>query len=122
MQFTIYRYYFQLLATEVLIAKGFYGIISHFGWKRVSIIAQDENLFTAVRIYVAIFASICALCEMNIINVAASILRICVDQSKCIKRMFSFHILVYTHCLFGIIFYSLSICHNYSFHTLVFIL
>jgi hypothetical protein len=42
-----FRYYFQLLATEVLIAQGFFGIISHFGWKRVSIIAQDENLFTA---------------------------------------------------------------------------
>ena len=43
------RYYFQLLATEVRIAQGFFGIISHFGWKRVRIISQDENLFTAVR-------------------------------------------------------------------------
>jgi ABC-type branched-subunit amino acid transport system substrate-binding protein len=41
-----YRYYFQTLATEVLIAQGFYGIIQHFGWKRVGIISQDENLFT----------------------------------------------------------------------------
>ena len=43
------RYYFQLLETEVLIARGFFGIISHFGWKRVRIIIQDESLFTAVR-------------------------------------------------------------------------
>ena len=42
------RYYFQMLATEVLIAQGFYGIIQHFGWKRVGIISQDENLFTQV--------------------------------------------------------------------------
>jgi gamma-aminobutyric acid type B receptor len=41
-----YRYYFQMLATEVLIAQGFYGIIQNFGWKRVGIISQDENLFT----------------------------------------------------------------------------
>jgi gamma-aminobutyric acid type B receptor len=42
-----FRYYFQLVATEVLIAQGFYGIIKKFGWKRVGVIVQDENLFTA---------------------------------------------------------------------------
>ena len=43
------RYYFQLLETEVLIAQGFFGIISHFGWRKIKIIAQDESVFTAVR-------------------------------------------------------------------------
>ena len=43
-----YRYYFQLLATNVLPAHGFYGIIQHFGWKRIGLIVQDEKLYTAV--------------------------------------------------------------------------
>ena len=42
------RYYFQMLATEVLIAGGFYGIIRNFQWKRVGVISQNENLFTEV--------------------------------------------------------------------------
>ena len=49
------RYYFQLLATEVLNAQGFYGIIRHFGWRKVGVIVQDENLFTAVRIELCIY-------------------------------------------------------------------
>lgn len=42
------RYYFQLLADEVGMARGFLGIIRRFGWKRVGIITQNENLFTVV--------------------------------------------------------------------------
>ena len=42
------RYYFQLVATDVLGAHGFFGIIQHFGWKKVRLVAQDENIFTAV--------------------------------------------------------------------------
>ena len=38
-----------LLETEEIIAQGFLGIIEYFEWKRVSIIVQDETLFTAVR-------------------------------------------------------------------------
>ena len=44
-----FRYYFQLLETEVLVAKGFLGIINYFKWKRIRIIAQDESVFIAVR-------------------------------------------------------------------------
>ena len=58
---TVYspRYYFQLVATEVLIAQGFYGIIKKFGWRRVGIIVQDENLFTAVRIQLYVQKCMC---------------------------------------------------------------
>jgi gamma-aminobutyric acid type B receptor len=41
------RYYFQLLAEEVGMARGFLGLIRRFGWRRVGIITQNENLFTA---------------------------------------------------------------------------
>ena len=30
-------------------ARGFLGLIRTFGWKRVAIITQNENLFTVVR-------------------------------------------------------------------------
>ena len=50
MQFSLYyRYYFQLLAAESQIAQGFFKIITHYGWKRISLIIQNENLFTVVR-------------------------------------------------------------------------
>ncbi|CAI8020636.1 Gamma-aminobutyric acid type B receptor subunit 1 [Geodia barretti] len=42
-----FRYYFQLLSTDAPIAYGFYSIIQYFGWKRVGIITQGENLFIA---------------------------------------------------------------------------
>ncbi|CAI8012114.1 Gamma-aminobutyric acid type B receptor subunit 1 [Geodia barretti] len=41
-----FRYYFQLLAAESQIAQGFFKIITHYGWKRISLIIQNENLFT----------------------------------------------------------------------------
>ena len=44
----MHRYYFQLLASEDESANGFYKIISNFGWRRVGIITQNENLFTKV--------------------------------------------------------------------------
>ena len=43
------RYLFMLLETEEIIAQGFLGIIEYFEWKRVSIVVQDETVFTAVR-------------------------------------------------------------------------
>ncbi|CAI7989811.1 Gamma-aminobutyric acid type B receptor subunit 1, partial [Geodia barretti] len=42
-----FRYYFQLVATNLLGAHGFFGIIQHFGWRKVRLVAQDENVFTA---------------------------------------------------------------------------
>ncbi|CAI8039799.1 Gamma-aminobutyric acid type B receptor subunit 1 [Geodia barretti] len=42
-----FRYYFQLVATDVLGAHGFFGIIQHFGWRKVRLVVQDENIFTA---------------------------------------------------------------------------
>ena len=42
------RYYFQLVATNLLGAHGFFGIIQHFGWRKLRLVAQDENVFTAV--------------------------------------------------------------------------
>ena len=43
-----FRYYFQMLATERVLAYGYFGVIREFGWKRVVILEQDENLFTVV--------------------------------------------------------------------------
>ena len=40
--------HFGILATEADLAFGFYSIIRHFKWKRVTILLQEENLFTAV--------------------------------------------------------------------------
>ena len=42
------RYYFQLLSPEAPGAYGFYSIIKYFGWRKVGIITQGENLFIAV--------------------------------------------------------------------------
>ena len=41
--------YFQLLAPDAELANGFLAIIKHFGWRRVALIVQDENLMTVVR-------------------------------------------------------------------------
>ena len=43
-------YYFQLLANEAGMARGFLGLMKRFQWKRVGIITQNENLFTTVRL------------------------------------------------------------------------
>ena len=51
-------YYFQLLAAEAEIARGFLGIIRTFHWQRVAIITQNENLFTVVcvcRLVITVF-------------------------------------------------------------------
>lgn len=40
--------YFQLLAPDAYLADGFLAIIKNFGWQRVAIILQDENLWTVV--------------------------------------------------------------------------
>ena len=42
------RYYFQLLASNVLVVHGFFGMIKYFGWKRVRLIAQDEEIYASV--------------------------------------------------------------------------
>ncbi|CAI8034611.1 Gamma-aminobutyric acid type B receptor subunit 2, partial [Geodia barretti] len=42
-----YRYYFQLLASNVLVVHGFFGMIKYFGWKRVRLIAQDEEIYAS---------------------------------------------------------------------------
>ena len=44
-----FRYYFQLLPTEASIAPAYFGVIRYYGWKRVGLIVQNENLFTVVR-------------------------------------------------------------------------
>lgn len=44
-----FRYYYQLSAVATVLADGFLGIIRYFGWKRVAIITQNENVFTVVR-------------------------------------------------------------------------
>jgi gamma-aminobutyric acid type B receptor len=43
---TLFPRYFQLLTTDASQAAAFFSIIQHYGWKRVALIVQDENLFT----------------------------------------------------------------------------
>ena len=43
-----FRYYFQLLPTAPSIAPAFFGVIQQYGWRRVGLIVQNENLFTVV--------------------------------------------------------------------------
>ena len=45
--------YFQLLATMEKTAIGYFGVIRKFGWRRIALIVQDENLWTAVCIIIA---------------------------------------------------------------------
>ena len=44
----VFRFYFQLLPPDDDLAIGFFTIIRRYGWKRVAIIQQDENIFTLV--------------------------------------------------------------------------
>ena len=44
----IYRRYFQLLPPEFETAVGFYEIIAHYGWKKIGVVLEDEDLFTKV--------------------------------------------------------------------------
>ena len=34
----------------MLVVHGFFGIIQHFGWKRVRLIAQDEEIYATVSV------------------------------------------------------------------------
>ena len=43
-----FQRYFQLLPSEDTISPSYYSVIKAFGWKKVSIIEQNENLFTVV--------------------------------------------------------------------------
>ena len=43
-----YPDYFQLLAPDAGLANGFLAIVKQFGWKRVALIIQEENLLTVV--------------------------------------------------------------------------
>ena len=45
--------YFQLLAPDSELAGGFFAIIKNFGWKRVALIVQEENLLTVVSVMLA---------------------------------------------------------------------
>ncbi len=44
-----FRRYFQLLQTMVDIADIYKGLIDHYEWKYVSLVVQNENLYTVVR-------------------------------------------------------------------------
>ena len=43
-----YPSYFQVLSPDVNLADGFLAIIQQFGWRKVGLIVQDENLLTVV--------------------------------------------------------------------------
>ena len=43
-----YPYYFQLLPSEVNLARVFYSIIKEYGWRRVALIVQNEHRYRTV--------------------------------------------------------------------------
>ena len=43
-----YPFYFQLLSTEETLAFAYYGAIKEYGWRKLALIVQNENLFTVV--------------------------------------------------------------------------
>ena len=43
-----YPFYFQLLSTAEMQAFAYYGVITEYGWRRLALIVQNENLFTVV--------------------------------------------------------------------------
>lgn len=43
-----FTHYFQVSASDIIFAPGFFGIITKFGWQRVGILTQEEDLFTVV--------------------------------------------------------------------------
>ena len=43
-----FRKYFQLIPTDLELVPAFFGIMQFFGWNRVVIIQQEENLFALV--------------------------------------------------------------------------
>ena len=43
-----FPYYFQLLPSEVNLARVFYSIIEEYGWRRVALIVQNEQRYRAV--------------------------------------------------------------------------
>ena len=43
-----YPYYFQLLPSEINLARVFYSIIREYGWRRVALIVQNEYRYKAV--------------------------------------------------------------------------
>lgn len=45
-----FRRYFQLLQTMVDIADIYEGLINHYGWEYVSLVVQNENLYTVVSV------------------------------------------------------------------------
>ena len=44
----VYHHYFQIIPSKLGQVIGFYNIITHYGWTRVGIIVEDEDLFTEV--------------------------------------------------------------------------
>ena len=47
-----FPYYFQLLPSEINLARVFYSIIQEYGWRRVALIVQNELRFKVVRVYI----------------------------------------------------------------------
>ena len=43
-----FPYYFQLLPSEVNLARVFYSIIKEYGWRRVALIVQNEHRYLTV--------------------------------------------------------------------------
>ena len=56
-----FPYYFQLLPSEVNLARVFYSIIKEYGWRRVALIVQNEHRYKTV------YSVICMVAKHNYI-------------------------------------------------------
>ena len=58
-----FPYYFQLLPSEVNLARVFYSIIKEYDWRRVALIVQNEHRYKTV------YSVICMVAKHNYYNV-----------------------------------------------------
>ena len=49
-----FPYYFQLLPSEVNLARVFYSIIKEYGWRRVALIVQNDPEYIKVLAFIAL--------------------------------------------------------------------
>ena len=60
-----FRKYFQLLPSMVDIAYAYVGVFEYYSWKKVTLIAQEENIFTEVCLCLARISMVLLYSQLN---------------------------------------------------------
>ena len=68
-----FPYYFQLLPSEVNLARVFYSIIKEYGWRRVALIVQNEYRYRAVSLLDMSPACVCFPFSLSLFNVQGTL-------------------------------------------------